>query len=292
MADILQISAQVNVFERFSAEVSAADIIFGIIYLAGIVLFARWLAKTSLGKAALVGSVPRRNSMPFYVPFVPIGVYIGLISIGTWAVRALLPGLSEWQQAFLDNVVAGIVATAAVAVIFVMAREYFARRLKGFGIDPKTIGRDFYSAVVNLLSVWPIVLAALWLTVLLGRLIAGEGFHIEKHEALETLLVNQQWSIRLVMIGLAVLVAPLFEETLFRGLFQTLMRSFLPGAWLAIVVSSAIFATFHQNWTHWPTLFVLSMCMGYAYEKSGSLFRPIFIHAIFNAISILAAFNQ
>jgi membrane protease YdiL (CAAX protease family) len=29
------------------------------------------------------------------------------------------------------------------------------------------------------------------------------------------------------------------------------------------------------------------MCLGYAYEKSGSLFRPIFIHAFFNAITIV-----
>jgi len=29
--------------------------------------------------------------------------------------------------------------------------------------------------------------------------------------------------------------------------------------------------------------------MGYAYEKSGSLFRPILIHAAFNGINLAAA---
>jgi membrane protease YdiL (CAAX protease family) len=35
-------------------------------------------------------------------------------------------------------------------------------------------------------------------------------------------------------------------------------------------------------------LFVLGVTMGYAYEKSGSLLRSIFIHAMFNGISIVA----
>ena len=43
----------------------------------------------------------------------------------------------------------------------------------------------------------------------------------------------------------------------------------------------------HQNAEHWPVLFVLAVGMGYAYEKSGSLWRPIFIHALFNSIPIL-----
>ena len=34
--------------------------------------------------------------------------------------------------------------------------------------------------------------------------------------------------------------------------------------------------------------FSLSIGIGYSYEKSGSLFRPIFIHALFNATSIIA----
>jgi len=48
----------------------------------------------------------------------------------------------------------------------------------------------------------------------------------------------------------------------------------------------------HADAGHWPALLVLSMSMGYAYEKSGSLFRPIFIHSIFNATSIIATLNQ
>jgi len=62
--------------------------------------------------------------------------------------------------------------------------------------------------------------------------------------------------------------------------------------WLAIVISSGLFAMMHANPGHWPALFVLGIGMGYAYEKSGSLLQPIFIHALFNATTIAATLSQ
>ena len=44
----------------------------------------------------------------------------------------------------------------------------------------------------------------------------------------------------------------------------------------------------HSDLAHWPALFVLALGLGYAYEKSGSLFRPIFMHAMFNGIAMLS----
>jgi membrane protease YdiL (CAAX protease family) len=36
----------------------------------------------------------------------------------------------------------------------------------------------------------------------------------------------------------------------------------------------------------------LALYLGYAYEKSGSLLRPIFVHAMFNAMSVITVLNQ
>jgi membrane protease YdiL (CAAX protease family) len=35
-----------------------------------------------------------------------------------------------------------------------------------------------------------------------------------------------------------------------------------------------------------PALFTLAVCLGLAYEKSGSLLVPMIMHAVFNAVSI------
>lgn len=90
----------------------------------------------------------------------------------------------------------------------------------------------------------------------------------------------------------AIVVVPLTEEIFFRGLFQTMLRSYITKPWPAIIFASLVFVAFHENPQHWPALFAPSLCLGYAYEKSGSLFRPIFIHCLFNAMSVFAAMLQ
>jgi len=258
-----------------------------IIFLTGILLFGGWLLKTSLGRKALSDSVPRRNNMPPYLPFVPLFIWLGVISLAMSVTEKLLPDLPDWQKAFLDNLILCIGEITAIAVIIFLARASFARRLKGFGLNLRTIHKDFPAALLNLLSVWPLIVAMIVLTMCLGKLIWGQDFEIQPHEELDLIRTYSQLPLRMLIIVTAVAIVPAFEEMLFRGLFQTMLRSVLIKPWLSITISSALFAMAHPNVGHWSGLFVLSLCMGYAYEKSGSLLRPIFIHSLFNATSII-----
>jgi hypothetical protein len=54
--------------------------------------------------------------------------------------------------------------------------------------------------------------------------------------------------------------------------------------WCAIIITSMIFASVHPQWSQ-PVIFVLSVCLGYAYERTGNLWVPITIHAGFNTLS-------
>jgi membrane protease YdiL (CAAX protease family) len=273
--------------------------------LAGALLFGGWLLKTSLGRKALSDSSPRRNNMPLYLPFVPLLIWLGAVSLAISATEKLLPNLPDWQKAFMDNLIFCIGTIMAIAVIIFLARISFAQRLKGFGLNAKTIHKDFFPAFMNLLSIWPFLMLMIILTIFLGKLIWGQDFEMRPHEELELIRAYPQLSVRVLIIITAVAVVPVFEEMLFRGLFQTMIRSILEGAlfckrlqnkdlrvWFSILISSGLFAVAHYDPGHWPPLFVLSLGMGYAYEKSGSLFRPIFIHSIFNATSVIAALYQ
>ena len=55
-------------------------------------------------------------------------------------------------------------------------------------------------------------------------------------------------------------------------------------AWLAILITSALFAIVHPLWTA-PIIFFLSVALGYVYERTGNLWVPIGLHALFNATS-------
>ena len=87
------------------------------------------------------------------------------------------------------------------------------------------------------------------------------------------------------LLGLTVLAAPLCEEFIFRGLLQGGLRRSLP-AWQAITVAAAFFAIVHPPASMLP-VFVLGLCTGLAYERSGSLLAPMLVHAGYNA-AILA----
>jgi membrane protease YdiL (CAAX protease family) len=251
--------------------------------------------------------------MPLYLPFVPFFICFGTIFVVSSIAKTVFGDLQKWQSDLLDNIIICIFELITIVLMIFLARIHFARRLKGFGLNVKTILKDFFLAFVNLLTVWPLIITAIGLTFYIGELIWGREYQIEQHQQLKMIAEHSQVLSRILIAFTAVIVVPLFEELLFRGFFQTTIRSYIEsirsllireskpeaeqpknkqGVWPAIVITSILFTTTHANAGHFPALFVLGICLGYSYEKSGSLFRPIFIHAIFNAISVIATMNQ
>jgi len=276
-----------------------------IVCLPGLLIFTVWLNRTSFGRLALVDSAPRRNSMPAYLPFVPMVIWIGTIAVATFLKKTLLTGLTEWQSSFIDHVLLCLGAAAGMAVIIVLVRMHFARGVKGFGLRVKGILKDLGMAALNLITIYPLVAIALLMTLFFGKLFGGPGFELAKHDELKLLAEQSPVSLKVLVSVVTIVVMPVFEEMLFRGMFQTTLRSFLSElrfnegdrgnrqmVWAAIALTSVLFAAIHGNREHWPALFVLAMCLGYSYEKSGSLLRPIFIHAMFNANGVIFTLLQ
>jgi len=276
---------------EFAETITATDFI----WLAGLILFACWLLDTSLGTKALADSPPRRNSMPPYLPLVPLMLWFGAVALVVALVQKLTPGLHGWETKFRDHLIMSIGAVVTIAAMIFLAHFHFARRLKGFGLNIRTIVKDFFMAIVNLLAVWPIMMAAITMTMFVAELIWGTDYEMQQHQQLELITEYPQLPLRIMIVFVAVVIAPLIEEMLFRGFIQTAIRSFFNirnSAWPAIAASSVFFAIMHEDPGHWPALFVLGLCLGYSYEKSGSLFRPIFIHLFFNASSVAIALYQ
>ena len=94
-----------------------------------------------------------------------------------------------------------------------------------------------------------------------------------------------------MMIVAAVVVAPLLEEVVFRGLMQTALLRTLGEhrRWVVILLASIVFAATHVSaaiWQSLAALLVLSVALGYVYERTGSLWPSIVAHAGFNALNI------
>jgi membrane protease YdiL (CAAX protease family) len=90
-----------------------------------------------------------------------------------------------------------------------------------------------------------------------------------------------------LFVLVAVVMAPLFEEVVFRGfLFRGFANSW---GWVwGAVVSSAIFGIAHLQLDVFVPLAALGFALAWVYRRTGSLWTCIAMHAIFNAVAVLA----
>ena len=90
-----------------------------------------------------------------------------------------------------------------------------------------------------------------------------------------------------MFVLVAVVMAPVFEEILFRGfLFRGLANS-LGWVWGA-VISASVFGAAHLQPDVFLPLAVLGFILAWAYHRTGSLWTTITMHALFNAIAVVA----
>lgn len=89
----------------------------------------------------------------------------------------------------------------------------------------------------------------------------------------------------LSFFGIAI-IPPVLEEIVFRGI---ILKGFLNryNAWVAIGLSSFLFAIIHLNIWQFTTAFIAGLFLGWVFYKTRSLFIVIFAHAVVNAIAVL-----
>jgi membrane protease YdiL (CAAX protease family) len=92
---------------------------------------------------------------------------------------------------------------------------------------------------------------------------------------------------RILIIVLAISVAPLAEEFLFRFFLYGVVRRYF-GRAIGVVVSALLFAAVHAHLPSFAPLFVLGACFAIAYEWSGSILVSMTMHALFNALTLTA----
>lgn len=97
------------------------------------------------------------------------------------------------------------------------------------------------------------------------------------------------------MVVLAVVIAPLTEELVFRGGVFRYLRTRWP-RWAALLLPSAFFAALHVNWSTLEglssalPLVVLAVIFSLAYERTGHLGTAVVAHACFNLNTLLVLF--
>jgi membrane protease YdiL (CAAX protease family) len=135
-------------------------------------------------------------------------------------------------------------------------------------------------AMGALLMVMPLVALASWLLSLVWSEPGGSN-------PLLDLVFHSGDRVALLCLGLtATVLAPLFEETLFRGVLLPVLAQRL-GAMGAVLASAALFALAHLSLGELVPLFVLGVGLGLLRWRTGRLAPGVFMHGFWNALTFL-----
>jgi membrane protease YdiL (CAAX protease family) len=112
-----------------------------------------------------------------------------------------------------------------------------------------------------------------------------------EQQAVQTLRTAASWLQRLAAGTVTIIVAPLGEELLFRGiLYPTIKQAGFRQ--LALWATSLAFAAIHLNAVTFASLLVLSVLLTLLYEKTNNLIAPIAAHSVFNTIQFVWLYIQ
>lgn len=225
-----------------------------------------------------------------------------VIFLGSQLVSGLLlsvyPVLKGWSQSqaelwFDQSVYAKIAVFLINGAVLLLALRLFLKAQKaGF----KTIGlrRPRWTDGFYSLAAFPIYLLTLAATVAAAKLVMP-GLNLDQKQELGFDSVYHGPELWLIGASL-VLLTPLIEEIIFRGLLYGSLKKAL-SVLTAAVTTSLLFAAGHLLESSTGLLFiagidtfVLSLVLIYLREKTGGLWAGIGLHALKNAIAFMAVF--
>ena len=212
---------------------------------------------------------------------------VALALAALFSLNSLSAGAPEMARLQTRDLIAnGIFALGLVIgiAIFLKLRRFSIPQLAGF--QRLTFQRAFATGFVLLIVAYPLIILADWITVrILGSGSARQGI-------VELFAGSRSFQQRVLVIVLAIVIAPIVEEFVFRFFLYGVLRRYA-GRTLGLIISALLFASVHAHLPSFAPLFVLASCFTLAYEWSGSLLVPMTMHALFNALTLTAlAFPQ
>ncbi len=129
-----------------------------------------------------------------------------------------------------------------------------------------------------------LLMASYAVRIVYGSIAFAFGYHPALQDVL-TRLGTTGIGFILTLIAAAV-IAPIAEETFFRGFMYGGLRGRI-GTVGAMLVSTLFFTALHLSIDQFIPIFFLGLFLAWLYEKTGSLYPGIILHASNNAISLV-----
>jgi membrane protease YdiL (CAAX protease family) len=154
-----------------------------------------------------------------------------------------------------------------------------------FGFDCLGFLKVFLWGAGLLLAAFPLILAS---SALVSTLMHSDP-QKDSQPIMQLFEHAAEPSKKIPIILLAVVVAPLAEEFVFRGFLYGVLKRYT-GALPALIFTGISFALIHLHVPSLLPLFLLACVLTLAYELSGSLLVPMAMHALFNSVTLVGVF--
>ena len=189
------------------------------------------------------------------------------------------------EAQFITQLV-GFLSVQGLALVWIgrFVRQHGLTWAQAFGLRDRP-GRSVGVAFLVMLLVIPLATAGIgglmmWLLQLCG--VAPEA------QAAVTMLQKDMPGWQLALLGFtAVVLAPLAEELLFRGILYTWIKQ-RGHPRLALWGTSVLFGIIHVNLAALPSLCFLGLVFALLYERTQNLLAPVTAHVLFNAVNFAA----
>jgi len=266
----------------------------------GILLLALWFVKQDKIKGGVLAPPPRAEpTLPL-----PLGQGVVLTAVAMLVAPALIvlvlaggppkPSDPTWYT------IVAIGAPMGLLAALVLARRRRVQRTPADAIQAhgasqgsvpttppglgRAIGLGLWGVCVAGVFVVPAALA--WVFVL-----QAFGAQPLAQDPVRRVLDDASQSAPILMAVFGVVVAPLTEECVFRGMLYPGVRRVFGGgrrgAWIGAVIVSAVFAAVHTNLYAAVPLFVLAMVLTWVFETTNSLAASVVVHALHNGITMV-----
>lgn len=252
-------------------------IMFGIVIDFGLTVYlVKRPPRLSDWRAAL-----ERRALSGRMVLVTVLILVAMYVACSFSYSALFPGVYEPEPHTLLFQGLFFNLPAALVLYGVLLRSRRRTQLRGGGWKraPLLLGLSvlLYLAAIPLL----------WFYSMLYQLFLYQlGFDLGLQDVAQIFLAPATPLMRAGMFFTAIVLAPLFEELLFRGvLLPWAVRR--AGYWPAVAAVSAIFAGMHFHLPSLLPLFMLSVFFCIVYSRTRSLLVPIGMHACFNAVTVI-----
>jgi membrane protease YdiL (CAAX protease family) len=256
------------------------NLLFWVFFLVGFYVYVALIRQ--LSSRAPIGPDPTEPKT-FGLPEAVIALFL----IGFLLFSAVSSFSAQSTTLNSRDLAANLVLTVLVLVVlagFLELRRINVDKLAGF--SRHSVVRSIFTGALLLLAAYPLISASDGLM----RLFSDEGS--SRQNIVELFNGSRTISQRVMIIVLAVGIAPIAEEFVFRFFLYGVMRRYI-GRFGGLIFTSLLFAAVHAHVPSFVPLFVLAVCFTIAYEWSGSILVSMTMHSLFNSLSLIfLAFPQ